>query len=52
MRQFIEANAEWLTVLQLPAYAPDLNPTEGIWALVKRDWATWPPRTSARSPGP
>jgi transposase len=24
-------------VVQLPTYAPDLNPTEGIWSLVKRD---------------
>lgn len=37
IREFIDANAEWLTVFQLPSYAPDLNPTEGIWSLVKRD---------------
>ncbi|MEU9245909.1 IS630 family transposase [Streptomyces sp. NPDC048385] len=37
MREFIAANAHWLTVFQLPAYAPDLNPQEGIWSLVKRD---------------
>ncbi|MEU9404080.1 transposase [Streptomyces sp. NPDC048242] len=37
MKEFIDANAEWLTVFQLPAYAPDLNPQEGIWSLVKRD---------------
>ncbi|MEU9269126.1 transposase [Streptomyces sp. NPDC048251] len=37
MREFIAANAAWLTVFQLPAYAPDLNPQEGIWSLVKRD---------------
>lgn len=37
LREFIEANSEWLTVFQLPTYAPDLNPTEGIWSLVKRD---------------
>ncbi|WP_306300647.1 transposase [Streptomyces sp. NRRL B-24572] len=37
MREFIDANAEWLTVFQLPTYAPDLNPQEGIWSLVKRD---------------
>ncbi|MFF4341311.1 hypothetical protein ACFY00_15420 [Kitasatospora sp. NPDC001540] len=24
-------------MFQLPTYAPDLNPTEGIWSLVKRD---------------
>ncbi|MCK7626563.1 transposase [Streptomyces sp. RS10V-4] len=33
MREFIAANSEWLTVFQLPSYAPDLNPQEGIWAL-------------------
>ncbi|MFC9398082.1 transposase [Streptomyces sp. NPDC057027] len=37
LRAFIEANADWLTVFQLPIYAPDLNPQEGIWSLVKRD---------------
>ncbi|MFD7916319.1 hypothetical protein ACFV30_37370 [Streptomyces sp. NPDC059752] len=36
MRAFIEANADWLVVFQLPAYAPGPNPQEGIWALVKR----------------
>ncbi|MEU5076058.1 transposase [Streptomyces asoensis] len=36
LREFIDANAEWLTVVQLPSYAPDLNPTEGVWSLVKR----------------
>jgi hypothetical protein len=24
-------------VVRLPAYAPDLNPTEGAWAHLKRD---------------
>ncbi|WP_371100207.1 transposase [Streptomyces sp. PU_AKi4] len=37
MRAFIEKNADWLTVFQLPTYAPDLNPQEGIWSLVKRE---------------
>lgn len=37
LREFIDANATWLTVFQLPTYAPDLNPQDGIWALVKRD---------------
>lgn len=37
LREFFEANALWLTVFQLPTYAPDLNPQEGIWSLVKRD---------------
>ncbi|WP_275561275.1 transposase [Streptomyces sp. 5-6(2022)] len=37
MREFIAANADWLTVFQLPTYAPDLNPQEGIWSMIKRD---------------
>ncbi|MBQ0997511.1 transposase [Streptomyces nigra] len=37
MRDFIDANAEWLTVFQLPTYAPDLNPTEGVWSVAKGD---------------
>ncbi|SEG90563.1 DDE superfamily endonuclease [Actinacidiphila yanglinensis] len=37
LREFIEANADWLSVVQLPTYAPDLNPTEGVWSLVKWD---------------
>jgi transposase len=30
------AAQNWLTVIQLPAYAPDLNPVEGIWSLLRR----------------
>ncbi|MFC7264685.1 transposase [Streptomyces lutosisoli] len=37
LREFIDANATWLTVFQLPTCAPDLNPQVGIWTLVKRD---------------
>lgn len=37
LREFIAANADWFTVFQLPSYAPDLNPQEGIWSVVKRD---------------
>jgi transposase len=33
MRQYI-ADHDWLTVYHLPAYAPDLNPVEGIWSLI------------------
>ncbi|MFD3487852.1 transposase [Streptomyces sp. NPDC058665] len=25
LREFFEANTDWLTVFQLPAYAPDLS---------------------------
>ena len=35
MREFTEAHPDWLTVIQLPAYAPDLNPVEGVWATMK-----------------
>jgi transposase len=35
MKAFIDSNVEWLTVFHLPPYAPDLNPQEGIWSLVK-----------------
>jgi hypothetical protein len=31
MRQLIAAR-DWLHVIQLPAYAPDLNPTESVWS--------------------
>jgi hypothetical protein len=35
MRTFVDTH-DWLTVVQLPAYAPELNPTEGVWPHVKR----------------
>ena len=31
MRAFIQAHPDWLTEVRLPAYAPDLNPAEGVW---------------------
>jgi putative transposase len=37
MRAFCDAHADWLTVVSLPSYAPELNATEGVWAHVKRD---------------
>lgn len=33
---FITENSQWLTVFQLPFYAPELNLTEGVWSLLKR----------------
>jgi len=35
MRDLIAAHSDWLTVVRLPAYAPDLNPAEGVWANMK-----------------
>ncbi len=37
MRRFCDAHSDWLTVVQLPAYACELNATEGVWAQVKRE---------------
>lgn len=35
MRQLADARS-WLTVYQLPAYAPEFNPVEGVWSHLKR----------------
>ena len=35
MRAMLQAHRDWLTVVRLPAYAPDLNPVEGVWANMK-----------------
>nr|WP_234425706.1 transposase [Streptomyces kebangsaanensis] len=35
LRAFIDAH-DWITSCQLPPYAPDLNPVEGLWSLVRR----------------
>ncbi|MFF4653322.1 transposase [Streptomyces sp. NPDC001380] len=36
---FAEENKEWLTVFQLPSYAPELNPQGGIWSQLKSSLA-------------
>jgi transposase len=33
---FAAEHSTWLTLVQMPAYAPDLNPAEGVWSLMKR----------------
>jgi len=35
MREFTGTHPDWLTVIQLPAYAPDHDPAEGVWANMK-----------------
>jgi putative transposase len=35
MRELIAAR-DWLRVIRLPAYAPDLNPVEHVWSHIKR----------------
>ncbi len=37
LREFA-ATRDWLTIYYLPPYAPDLNPVEGIWSLLRRGW--------------
>ncbi|MEV0202403.1 transposase [Nonomuraea sp. NPDC050691] len=46
MRASIEARSAWLTVFQLPAHAPELNPVEQVWSALKRGLANLAPRTT------
>ncbi|WP_425428238.1 IS630 family transposase [Streptomyces roseoverticillatus] len=39
MRDFI-ATHDWVTAFHLPPYAPELNPVEGIWSLLRRSSQT------------
>jgi putative transposase len=39
MRDYIAAR-HWLTVYRIPAYAPELNAAEGVWANLTPAWAT------------
>lgn len=34
-RRFIDTHTDWLTMAHLPAYAPELNPVEAVWAHLK-----------------
>jgi hypothetical protein len=35
MQAWLTTQRRWLVVERLPAYAPELNPTEGLWAWLK-----------------
>lgn len=35
MRAWLRRQQPWLVVERLPAYAPDLNPVEKVWANLK-----------------
>jgi putative transposase len=48
MRKLIAARSGWLTVFRLPAYAPDLNPAEGVWSHLKRSLGNLAPRTTGQ----
>jgi DDE superfamily endonuclease len=45
MRTYIDAHRDWLTVIRLPAYAPELNPAEGVWAHLKNSLGNLAPAT-------
>ena len=45
MRALI-ATRPLLRVYRLPAYAPELNPTEKVWSNLKRSLANFPARTA------
>ena len=35
MRAWLHTQRSWLVVERLPAYAPELNPVEGLWSSLK-----------------
>ena len=35
MRDWLHTQRRWLVVERLPAYAPELNPVEGLWSWLK-----------------
>jgi transposase len=35
VKDYVTANAHWLTLEFFPGYAPELNPVEGLWADLK-----------------
>lgn len=44
MKQFLADQRDWLQVEWLPGYAPDVNPTEGVWNNIKgRELANYCP---------
>ncbi|MFJ8602613.1 transposase [Streptomyces shenzhenensis] len=43
LREFCDRNSDWPTIVKLPLYAPDLNPVEGVWALLKKSLANLAP---------
>jgi transposase len=36
LRAYAAAHDDWLHIVHLPPYAPELNPAEGVWSLLKR----------------
>jgi DDE superfamily endonuclease len=48
MRTHMDTRRDWLTVERLPAYAPELNPVEFLWANLKAP--SWPASLATPSP--
>lgn len=38
---FADEHADWLRIIHLPTYAPELNPVEGVWSLLRRSLANF-----------
>ncbi|MEU0236496.1 transposase [Nocardiopsis sp. NPDC006198] len=36
LTDFAAEHQDWLRIVQLPRYAPELNPAEGVWSLLTR----------------
>ncbi len=49
MRKYA-ADHDWLTIVRLPSYSPDLNPVEGVWSLLPLGWTANTPDPAARPP--
>jgi transposase len=48
MRAYLDSQHDWLTAKRLPAYAPELNPVQYLWANLKDvELANLPPTTLA-----
>jgi hypothetical protein len=45
MRTFASGHPDWLTVIQMPAYAPELNAAEGAWSAMKASLGNLAPGT-------
>jgi transposase len=41
LADFAAEHQEWLRIFQMPTYAPELNPAEGIWSLLRRSMANF-----------
>jgi transposase len=51
MTAFTTGHPDWLTVIQLPAYAPDLNPVESAWSVMKNGLGNLAPGTTDQLAG-